>query len=358
MNLFLAMTPAQLLNCIVLKSMVFKDTESDLYYTENIKQYAERVSQYNVFGKTYEYKLVEDITDRSNIIKRMVVRIKNALDVRTIEKTAPSDITKYDKVFASGISLRNYELYYAIKRRNKAAKIVIYEEGICEYYHYMEKNYFKELFSEVFFHTYYPKDCKEMYVYEPSVVRSRWDNITIKQIPKFILNKSFLQQLNKIFGYKEEDYTLFKNKVIFLDSCFYDHELERRQLEYLNLLIKRFGKEKIIVKMHPRSKETKYDKDLDIIYSHIPFEIIAANMDIENNIFVSITTSIIINFKLMLGKEPIVIYMNRMNRTANKSEVERVFYRVRDFYSSNKFFIPANSSELKKYLAEIDRKLT
>lgn len=353
MNLFLAMTPAQLLNCIVLQATVFKDAESDLYYTENIKQYAERVRQYYLFRNEYEYKLVDDITDRSNAIKRGIVRIKNAIDIRIIDKTAPSDLRKYDRAFVSGISLRNYEIYYAIKRKNKDAKIVIYEEGICEYHHFMEKNYFKELFSMIFFHTYYPKDCKEMYVYEPSVVRSRWENITIKSIPKFTQNDYLLQLLNRIFSYKKEDYEPYKGKVIFLESCFYDQESEKRQLEYLNLLIEHFGKEKIIIKMHPRSSDSKYDKNLNIIYSQIPFEIIAANMDIENNIFVSIATSVIINFKLMLGKEPFIICLNRMNKAAEKTESEKVFDRVQCCYSSNKFFIPTNTDELKKCLEEI-----
>ncbi len=353
MNLFLAMTPAQLLNCIVLKSTVFKNDVSDLYYTEDIKQYAKRIKQYNLFNEEYEYKLIDDITDRSNSFKRGIVRIKNALDIGVIEKTAPSDLKKYDKVFASGISLRNYELYYAVKRRNKAAEIVIYEEGICEYYHFMEKSLAKELFSKIFFNTYYPRDCKEMFVYEPSAVKSKWDNIIIKQIPKFIKKRALLQMLNDIFKYDEKECSIFNEKVIFLESCFYDQESEKKQLDYLNMLIDHFGKDNIVVKMHPRSEKTKYDKELNIVYSHIPFEIVAANMDIEKNAFVSITTSIIINFKLMLGKEPLVICMNRMNKSIRKSEAEMVFDRVQQLYSSNRFLIPVTDDDLTTCISEI-----
>lgn len=337
MILFLAMTPAQLMNAVVLAKSSFFNQKCDIYITPNLSIYLDKLSRCKVFNEIYGYDLVKDITNRGNVVSRAIVRIKNALDMNSIKKTLRSDPNKYERIFVSGISLRNYEVYYAIKSVNKDIRLSLYEEGICEYYQLMEKNPFKIIFSYIFFHRYYMRDCEDLYVYEPSVVRSKWDNIIIKQIPRFINNKEILTILNELFSYSTNE-MLFDKKVIFLESAFYSNDLEELQLCLIEKTIERFGKDNVIIKMHPRSQLDKYNSDYLTMHSSTPLEIMAANLDVEDNIFVSLSSSGVINFKLMLNKEPTIICLNGIYKK-RIDESDKVFDRVAQLCEKNNFYL-------------------
>lgn len=346
MYLFLIMTPSQLLNAIVLSKTVLKDIDCDAYMTANLEKYKGAVKNNNVFKNVYSYELLPDITGRQNAIKRMLVRIKNAIDVKKIPSMMPSDIKQYDCIFASGVSLRNYEIYYAAKRLNPSVRISLYEEGICEYYSLTQKSKSKKTFSHFFFHSYYLEDCRELYVYEPGIVKSYWDNITVKAIPRFYDDKDLMSLLNNVFSFNIEETLVYKNKVVFLESC-YDEDLEseKYQLELLNKIVETVGDEKVIVKLHPRSAIDKYPENIKAVYSYVPFEILAVNMDLDRCAFVSTCTSAIVNPKLILNKEPFVVCLDRVNNK-ELSESDYVFDRVADLYESNSFYIPGSESEL------------
>ena len=263
MYLFLIMTPSQLLNAIVLSKTVLKDVECDAYLTSNLDKYKSAVESSRVFKNVYSYELLPDIAGRQNSFKRMMVRIKNAMDVKKIPTMMPSDLKSYECIFASGISLRNYEIYYAAKRLNPSVRISLYEEGICEYYILTEKSRSKKAFSRFFFHSYYLEDCRELYVYEPGIVKSAWDNIEAKAIPRFCDDKDLMSLLNFVFGFNIEETLVYNNKVVFLESC-YDEDLEseKYQLELLNKVVSAVGAEKVIVKLHPRSSKDKYPENI------------------------------------------------------------------------------------------------
>ncbi len=353
MYLFLIMTPSQLLNAIVLSKMVLKDIECDAYITANLDKYKSAVERCQVFKNVYSYELLPDITRRQNIFKRMLVRVKNAMDVKKIPGMVPSDLKKYECIFASGVSLRNYEIYYAAKRLNPSVRISLYEEGICEYYSLTQKSKSKKLFSHFFFHSYYLEDCRELYVYEPGIVKSYWDNITVKAIPRFYDDKDLMSLLNNVFSFNIEETRIYLKKVVFLESC-YDEDLEseKYQLELLNKVIEAVGTEKVIVKLHPRSSKDKYPENIKSVYSYIPFEILAANMDLDGCAFVSTCTSAIVNPKLILNKEPVVVCLDRINNK-ELNESDYVFDRVAGLYESKRFYMPGSEAELTDALNEL-----
>lgn len=86
--------------------------------TANLEKYKGAVENNNVLKNVYSYELLPDITGRQNAIKRMLVRIKNAIDVKKIPSMMPSDIKTYDCIFASGRSLRN--LRFITLKKNKS----------------------------------------------------------------------------------------------------------------------------------------------------------------------------------------------------------------------------------------------
>ena len=351
------MTSAQLMNAIVLSKTVFKDVQCDAYLISSLDKYRDSVEKSQVFHKVYSYDLLPDIAGRQNAFTRSIVRIKNAIDVKKILRMLPNDPKDYKCIFASGISLRNYEIYYAIKKVNPFVKIALYEEGICEYYILTEKSKSKKAFSHFFFHSYYLEDCHELYVYEPSVVKSCWENIEVKAIPKFNGNMELMSTLNDVFSFKSDEVKDYPGRLIFLESCYdYDLESENRQLDLLNKVVDVFGVDNVIVKMHPRSPSDKYQKGINTKYSSIPFELIAANVDLDNCVFVSTYTSAIVNPKLMLDKEPFVVCLERLSKK-NKNEMDFVFDRVAELYKSKSFYLPENDEQYQVALKNINERM-
>lgn len=357
MYLFLIMTSAQLMNAIVLSKTVFKDVQCDAYLISSLDKYHDSVEKSQVFHKVYSYDLLPDIAGRQNPFKRSIVRIKNAIDVKKILGMLPNDPKDYKCIFASGISLRNYEIYYAIKQVNPSVKISLYEEGLCEYYILTEKSKGKKAFSHFFFNSYYLEDCRELYVYEPRVVKKYWENINVKAIPKFYNNPELMRILNGVFGFTSGEAIYFPGKIIFLESCYdYDLESENKQLAFLNKVVDIFGVNNVIVKMHPRSPKGKYPERIKTIYSTVPFELIAANVDLNKCVFVSTYTSAIVNPKLMLDQEPFVVCLERLSKN-NRNEMDLVFDRVADLYKSNSFYLPETDEQYQEALKSIKERM-
>lgn len=349
MILFLTNTTTQLLNAIVIKNTILQNEKCDIYYTANLTKYIEQANLCAIFENSYKIELVKDILPRNNSVTKSLVRIKNGLDFSKVKKNLPSEAKNYSRVFASGISLRNYEFYYAIKSLNPKVKLSLFEEGMCEYYNFsLPHSRARSVFSHFFFHHYYFEECDSLYVYTPEAVKNTWNNISVKKIPYINENWDLISLINKIFGYEPTELKNVKGKVVILEQAFYDEEQIKNQEEILRSLVEVFGKNKIIIKLHPRSEKNKFGQDFCYVNTNIPLEIIALNEPIDkDNIFVSISSSSVLNFKLMLNREPIIILLNRYNNSkATEASSWHVFEYVKNAYRYNRFYIPANKEEL------------
>lgn len=347
MILFLTNTPTQLLNATILKETAFQDERCDLYYTENLRTFIDRINLLGIFENCYEVTLLKDICTRNNTIEKMIVRIKNGLDFPIVKRTLPSNPIQYDRVFASGISLRNFEIYYAIKNLNPKVKLSLYEEGICEYYNLgLPHSKSRALFSHLFFRHYYFEDCDSLYVYTPEAAVNTWPNITVHKIPFFTDNVEIRNIINSIFNYSPTELSVADGKVVVLEQAFYDEVQNNEQEEIIRVLSEVFGEDKIIIKLHPRSIINKYGPKYQYVKTNIPFEIIALNEAInEKCVFVSISSSSVLNLKLMLNQEARIVMLHRYN---NPDAVEPgcVYEYIRKAYGAQKFYTPADKSEL------------
>lgn len=350
--LFLVNTPMQLFNAAILSHTEFSNKTCDVYYTSNVSTEVCQLIQRGVFFKGYEISLVKDICKRTNAFQRALVRIKNALDIRTIMKSLPSDPDTYGEVFVSGISLRNCEWYYAIKKINKRVKISLYEEGLYEYRGFQSKNYLKIIFSYIFFHHYYLSECEALYVYRPEFVRCIWKNIRICKI-NINADPEFLKKINQAFGYQK---TVLdgSHKFIVLDQALYKKAEEDMQNELIHRLSSIVGREQLIVKLHPRSDRDKYKGEYEILNNNLPFELIALNEKIMGNIFVSILSSAAVNLYLMLNEEPQIIMLSSFLVRKGCAEF---LEKVKNGFQSNTFWIPETIEEYEGIIRSLQSRL-
>ena len=120
------------------------------------------------------------------------------------------------------------------------------------------------------------------------------------EIPKISTSnlKAYISILNGFWNYQKSD--ILKNKVVFLEESFYTDGRENRDMEILNDLIKVLGKDRILVKMHPRTRINRYEKIGVSVYQNtsVPWELLALNGDLDRTLLVCIGSGAAIHPKL------------------------------------------------------------
>ena len=356
MILFLVNTSTQLMNTIVLSRTIYKEYRCDIYYTDNLKEYIEKANNHKVFNCCYQITLPRDVLNRRSVINRAIVRVKNAIDIKSIKRDLPSDPGIYEKVLLSGQSLRNIEFYYAIKDLNHNVHLGLYEEGAFEYCMLgIKKSWSKVLFSKLFFRRYYLEECEDAFLYEPTLVNNIWTNIKIKGIPQFSDDHELKEILNNVFSYKRTILDGKRGKIVFIEQAFFDQERDDQQVALINEIISEIGQKDVFVKMHPRSKIGKYNLSRDSLIGGTPLELMIMNENIEDNIFISITSSATTNFKVIFNEEPIIIMLYKLflSHSIVSHENEEFISRVKNICNNNTFFIPESTKEFKTLLLNL-----
>lgn len=351
--LFLANTTTQVFNAAILSHTTFDIYKCDVYYTKNVETQVKYYKDEGYFENVYKIELVADVMSRRNMLTRSIVRIKNALDLKKIIKNLPSNPKEYERVLASGVSLRNFEYYYAIKKINKNVKFSLYEEGICEYVELScPKDYFKILFSKIFFRHFIFEDCDSLYVHSPAMVVNKWGNIEIKEIPSILENENFKKDTLKAFNYQGNELNGVKNKFIIIEQAFPTQEEDKIQQQLITSITKEAGKENVFIKLHPRSHASKYT-NYNTFSTKIPLEVIALNEEIFGNVFVSITSSAVANFKLFFDREPTVILLSQCLKKNSDIYVTDFFDRLKGTYKENNFYFPKDYDEFLRIVRNI-----
>lgn len=353
MILFIANTQAQLINAANLASTVFRNVECDLYYKKTFEDKASILHSMGCFNNIYAIPWGQE-EEPVSMVRKNIRRLSYIMKSNKIIEKFPSSPYNYTDFFISGRTLKLIVLYYAAKKINKKLCLNLYEEGLFEYCELMEKRLlFRIMVSYLIWGRYYLEDCKRMYVYRPDIVNSRWRNIQILQIPSMQTNQRFVHAINQAWSYKSKALGVVKGYMIFFDQSYGYEELENKQRELLQFVSECAGVERIIIKLHPRSKEFKYGKKYKYFSYSYPIEIIALNEDIEKNVFISLQSSAAINMKIMFHMPSPVIMLSNLvlwpkgiNATGN-SVIKRLASQDKSF------FAPDTKEQLKSILQRI-----
>ena len=356
MNLFVVHNSNQLKNCIVISQTQYRNMRNDLYYTVDIEEEAERAKCQGIFNDIYKIEFLQDLFHRNNILKKTIVQIKLGIDFKKVKKNLPNDPKIYKKIFCSGVNLKSFEYYYAVKQKNNKCQLYLYEEGINEYYCLgKKKDFFKAIYSHFFFRHYYPEECTALYVHSPDLVDNKQKNIKLLKIDNILDNKDLIQILNEVFKYDCNRVEKIKNKFIFLDSAFYNIEQDKYQIFLVEKIAEVVGKDNLLIKLHPRSAGNKYGKEYKIIDIKVPFEIIFLNnVDFINNIFVSVASSSVLNIKMIFNLEPKIIMLHEIMRVRFSKEVTDTINRANK-KCNNKYLIPREENELIEIIKTVFR---
>lgn len=318
-------TVYQLLVVLQMKVTVFENMDVDLFITDhsmNTKRYAYNGNKLGLFRnvqyiETLDYSRRRGKYQPGNIQSELFFSLKRYNEV----KKRVGKIEKYDYFFSANLDLFAAAFYDVLKLKNQQIKLYLFEDGlsVCkamEVYLNDMQNYINNgQFSSIYKITGYGKafnEIKGVFLSVPELFS--WKRkMKLYKIPKIQKNNmDTINKINTLFGYDNNmDYIIKNKKVIFFEESYYSDGYKVNDQKLLNIIASVAGKQNIMVKLHPRSRENRF-KDYDILPDlSIPWEVFYLNNDLSGITLVSIASGCIIHpFLLFDDKQEMVVLLD------------------------------------------------
>lgn len=303
-NIIVCATVYQLIVALHMKKTLLINTKTDLILLETIKNH-HIIAENIVKGKIFNSVCVLSSIGLKNI---GFIKGKLTLNFNKVVKQNGVEFllnNSYAECYFSSFNSITLLLYSFYLKKNKSLKINIFEDGASSYSKYYEKIFnniidgscVKRAVYKFFKHPIY--SVSSYYVFNPSVVL--WDAPNVKRIPSIdTKDKEFKALLNRMFDYDsmKDSYT---EKVIFLEESYYADGIDVPDVEIVNKLAEKYGKDQIFVKKHPRNPTNRFEQlgyktNVD---TSIPWEVIALNIDLSDKIIATISSTAVISTVLM-----------------------------------------------------------
>lgn len=354
MNAFIAAVPSHIINTLQFIH-VNGLKHNDLYLipaTANAAELKERLESLQVFDNIIMLKdiMVSYPVTASQMLRVAAYRFPTVWAFRG---------KKYDSIFYNIDGwYANSIIYHSVKKLNKNAGHYFLENGVNPYCRsYEDKEWYLRLFINLMGMTCMDgRFITARYLYEPGAVCVPQKG-ELRQLPKINKEDAIIRtQLNSVFGYQEDAKEFEGKKYIIMEqgplACNVD------MYELWSKVLKLLPTEKVILKSHPRQKESKLQKlGLSTCKNYrIPWEIYTLNMNTENKVILSIFSTSCVAPKLMFDSEPRVILLYKLLGVDYSflgqglvNLVERIGSMYRDH---SKFFVPETFEDLERYLKQ------
>lgn len=212
--------------------------------------------------------------------------------------------THYDDVLFCNIQIFTKVLISIIRKKNHSAKIHIVEEGLGTY----SKLYGNSDAPRTLYRKYIDREgvfakLTTLYLFHPQFLEWNFPQDKICEIPQLDKNnKSFMIMLNTLFKY-DQCKDVYDRKYIFFEESYYAEGEKVPDVEIVEQIAQKVGRENIMVKVHPRNpvnrfKQLGYKTNED---SFVPWELIVLNQDMSNKTFITIASGAAINPYLYMG---------------------------------------------------------
>ena len=271
---------------------------------------------------------------------------------------------KYDLFISSEEDMFSRAVYWKLKKDNQNIKAALLGEGMMTY------SDFHKITSRTIISNpkYSFKDFSEDYQVVFMMRRDLFhDNTKIAvEYPDFSeVSSNTLQRINQIMGYKPGKQRI-SNKIIYFEGGYVTDGGKIDDVNLVQYLASHYGKENVMVKCHPRSREDRF-ADIGvgkIDNSYIPWEVTLLNGDCENSVFMaayslSIMHPIVFNIgdtdaKSIALFNMLDIYVDTIHKDTDRSDC--VFYK-KIMQSDSRFLIPGNYDQLQSYIdSELKRR--
>lgn len=297
--LFVCYTPYQIFVSSWLKYNRFSECKADIVINNKLKGY-EIIVANTIKSNLFDNVIVWDDQSKNTVLGK-VSRIKNEyFFAKKIIKNG-----SYDDLFASNFDFFIGRLFDFGKRKNSNFKFNYSEDGIASY---SKKNEtFYRLFdkpkkSNISHNNIFTKhnlfgNIENFFLFTPDLLE--WNPLAkniVKIEPIDKNDNTFRQIINGIF-----DFDLltdkYDKKYIFFEESYYQDTGYMEDVELVEQLSQMVGKDNLMIKIHPRNQENRFEKRGYITNKNtvIPWEVIALNIDMDNKVLITIASSSIVN---------------------------------------------------------------
>ena len=299
----------QILVATHIRLKLYKDDVVDIVisnHSNNSEQIAENIRKTGIYRnvifirnkktKKYGIGLFHSI---SYTFRRAIEIIRNEIIARKISKKE-----RYDTLFIANISIFTVLLYNRLLKKSEKLKLNLFEEGLSNY-----SRFFTDADNPDSLHRKWVNkkgiinNLHKLYLFNEQYMEWNAPNAEIVHLEKInIHDKSFTNIINTIFGVAEMT-DQYDRKVIFFEESHFADGFEVPDVELVNQIAGKFGKENIMIKIHPRNKINRFTTlgYKTNVNTAIPWEVIILNQDLSDKILITISSLSVLNPYLYFG---------------------------------------------------------
>lgn len=308
--LIICNTHYQLLVAIQLKLSIYRDNNVDCVLSDiisGVNTIANRLKKENVFrnvflakAKGVDFKWNTDLVGGGFIDKELADSIKG------------DGYSEYLFANLGGIDLALGRL---LMKNNSNIIVSMFEDGLSSY---------SRIFGSVIESATKGKGIKDIirkfmvkypfakldsyYVFCPEIMV--WDCAEVKKIPPVKDNIEELRVIaNNLYDFASLSDT-YDEKIVFFEESYFQDGIKVNDISLVDSLAKEHGRSSILVKTHPRNEVNRF-KNLGYKTNKdkaVPWEVIALNIDLDDKILVTMTSSALVNTYIMRPSDAKLIY--------------------------------------------------
>ncbi|MGN0686908.1 MAG: hypothetical protein ACI4KA_02235, partial [Oscillospiraceae bacterium] len=314
-------------NAISLKFHYYPDNPADIILTStsNLTSYEDKLKSTGVFDRIYCTEYFVKIHNPVILEKPIEMRSRHPEKFDFMPKL---DAEYSDYFMPNAASIFQKMVYYYQVNRGNTPRVHLYDDYEQKY----TSNFISDFDYEMMNATH-PKEKRiwnnvsSFFIYKPELCCNA-NKTPLIPMPKITADDTkFLNILTALFGKCE----MPKEKYIFFNECFIFENHTTDDIELLDAIAQKVGKENIIVKMHPRSGggEDFYRLHGYKIFpeKNIPWEVYAMSPEIDDKVLVSVTSGSTMSPFLLMDKQVYSISLMNLMKLSKRFHAKKPLYR-------------------------------
>lgn len=314
-QLFVCNSVYQIFVVLWIKYVYYQEERSDLVISDHMngaRTLVDSIKKVGAFDQVY-YVESNAFAKHKIALHRKQRIIMSMFPNRALKSFVKLD-EKYSELYVANVDYFSQLLFDALAHRDSKLKFIIYEDGLFTYSRLYEEDYkstyipVKSLIKKMIHSVVYRKktiygNVTKLMVFNPE--NMAWiPEFHVEQLKKIdSYDDTFRKICNQVFSY-DKSTDVYDRKYIFLEESFFAEGAQIDDLEVIEKLAERVGRDEIMVKIHPRNphnrfSELGYKTNQD---TSIPWELILMNVDMSDKVLITISSSSILNPILVLGQ--------------------------------------------------------
>lgn len=309
-----------------------------------------RLQKESRFKKVYFWKVKDRF--KFNKLQKLCNRLFGfAASKRIMSKYDGLD-EKYDVLLYANNSKIVMHTGTVLLHTNKNLSVELFEDGFSTYSEHVGNAFSANGLISKIRRRFFLKTSK-LYLFNPQILVWKPNFPVLHLDTHFSAN--YLARINRVFDYEslEDNYG---KKVIFFEESYAADGKEIDDTELLGEIASIVGKENIMVKIHPRNPENRFEK---LGYEtnrniSIPWEVIVLNCNFNDSMFVTIASNAAMNPYFLFGKTTPAILLYKC--TEKPESLYKSLIKFDDELCSRHpeiFSIPSNTDEMKSTIKRI-----